>query len=65
MVKLCMIQDTIRTGGLLSIISGDSKVNFYRNKTETKEHSATFAGTIVDIRIRPGKEVIEPRQEVF
>lgn len=56
---------TIRTGGLLTIISGDAKVNFYRNKIEIKKHSAHFGGTIVSIRIRPGKDVIEPRKEIF
>ena len=56
---------TIRTGGLLTIISGNAKVNFYSNKMEIKEHASNFEGTIVEIRVRPGKEVIAQREKYF
>lgn len=53
---LAYIRDYVKQNrGVLTIIGGHSKVNFYYNKTETKEHSCNFQGTIVDIRIKPGQ----------
>lgn len=49
-----------RNRGVLTIISGDSKVNFYYNKAETRKHKSSFQGTIVDIRIKPGKKLLQP-----
>lgn len=39
--------------GTLTIISGQAKVNFYRNKIEHKKEPVKFSGTIVDIQVSP------------
>lgn len=41
--------------GTLSIVSGNAKVNFYRNKIEQKSEPVKFDGTIVDIKVSPKK----------
>jgi hypothetical protein len=39
--------------GTLSILSGNAKINFYKNKIETKNEPIRFDGTVVDIKISP------------
>jgi signal transduction histidine kinase len=54
-IGLTFVKKYIRAnGGLLTIITGDAKVNFYPNKIEEKSHEYNFDGTIVDIKIHTG-----------
>lgn len=39
--------------GTLSIVSGDAKINFYKNKIEDKNEPVRFDGTVVDIKVSP------------
>ncbi|MEK7066532.1 MAG: ATP-binding protein, partial [Patescibacteria group bacterium] len=43
--------------GTLSIVSGNAKVNFYKNKIEQKNEPIKFEGTIVDIKVSPRKDI--------
>lgn len=43
-------------GGTLSIVTGEAKVNFYKNKIEDKSEPTAFPGTVVDIKVSTKKK---------
>lgn len=45
-----------RNGGTLSIVTGEAKVNFYKNKIEDKDEPTAFNGTVVDIKVSTKKK---------
>ncbi len=54
--------------GTLSIVSGEAKINFYKNKTEEKYEPTAFKGTVVDIKVSPRKKSTlkrRPKDDLF